>query len=127
MPENKDNSDSISLAHGASIIIVGMVFLLKYSNILDPGDNWWALFFLVPIPMITGFAARKRARQDFWARNSAITSCLMLILFSGVFLFNISWDRAWPGLIIAVGTSYVISRFTEKKDNSPATGDGDAE
>lgn len=111
--ELRHNSAIGGWISGATLIIIGLAFMLK--NVLDWSlpDSWWALFLL--IPAITSLATAGQLfqshepRQRRAAFGALIGGSTMLIMAAALF-FNINWQVIWPLILIAIGISIVISR-----------------
>jgi peptidoglycan/LPS O-acetylase OafA/YrhL len=98
---------------GLILIILGGMFLMRTTGILDvPLTNWWALFIL--IPAFGALSAAWRIYRDAGnrltnaARGSALLG-LVLTFVTLMFLFEISWTYVGPILIIVVGIAIILN------------------
>ena len=95
-----------SWAWGASLILLGLLFLLDnfgFTNVRT--YNWWAVFILAPgLSMLSRaislYTERKIMTRGV-SRNGVFGLVLILVSFS--FLFGIGFGFIWPILLISVG------------------------
>jgi len=101
-----------SWAWGASLILIGVLFLLDNFGITNMRTyNWWAVFILAP-----GLSMLSRA-YSLYSENEMFTSGsrkngifgLVLVLVALSFLFGIGFGFIWPILLISVGIYLLFS------------------
>ena len=98
---------------GATLIVIGLAFMLK--NVLDWSipDRWWAVFLLIPALTSLGTAWQlfngQERRQRRAALGALVGGSTMLIVAAALF-FSLNWQVVWPLILIAIGISMVISR-----------------
>ncbi len=98
---------------GALVLIaIGCAFLFKNMGFIDFGDNWWALFILIPAfgSFATAYAVYVNAggRLTAAARGSLFGG-LMLTFLACIFLFNLNFAMLWPVLIILAGLGALLN------------------
>jgi hypothetical protein len=101
-----------SIVTGIVIIIIGAIFLLGNFNVIEIGDRWWALFFLIPISFIVSDIWRRRQNNQGKIPASARGSFIGLIVLSVVmftFLLDLDWGVIWPVFIIIGGLSLILN------------------
>lgn len=97
---------------GLILIILGSMFLMRTTGILDvPLTNWWALFIL--IPAVGAYSTAWHIYQEEGRLNGTTRSSLLvglvLTFVTLMFLFEISWTYIGPILIIVVGIALVLN------------------
>ena len=105
----KHNRDKAFL--GLILILVGVVFLLRNTNVLYI-DNWWALFILIP-----AFAAFASAWRGYKASGRQVTREVRSKLVGGlfpmavaiIFLLGLDFGDMWPLFIILAGVAVIFS------------------
>lgn len=100
-------------AAGIILIVLGGMFLMQnLGTFYFSFTNWWALFILIPAlgSLERAYRAYKNTGNQFTAfvRNSAFVGVILLIV-TGLFLFNISWAFYGPMLIILVGIGVLLN------------------
>lgn len=97
---------------GIILILLGGLFLLRTTGIVDiPLTNWWAFFILIPAFGALSAAWRtyqEEGRLTGPARGSLLVG-LVLTFITFMFLFEISWTFAGPILIIVVGIAIILN------------------
>ena len=96
---------------GVILIVIGVVFLL--GNVSDFRlDNWWALFILIPAVASLGNAWREYRGSDRRFTGSvrgSLVGGLILLVVTGIFLFNLDWGRVWPVFVIIAGLGALLA------------------
>lgn len=98
---------------GIILIVLGGAFLMQnMGEFYFPFTNWWALFILIPAlgSLDRAYRTYKKAGNQFtvFARNSAFVGVILLIV-TGMFLFNLSWTYYGPMLLILVGLGVLLN------------------
>ena len=94
---------------GLVLIALGVIFLLVNTGVFSFGNlpqNWWALFFLIPIAGILANIFRAYQRDDGSFRGavaSQLIGAAVLVLIMVVFLFGLDWGKIWPAFLIIAG------------------------
>ena len=94
---------------GLVLIGIGVIFLLVNMGLFSFGalpQNWWALFFLLPIAgiLVNVFRAYKRDDGSFrHTVSSQLIGAGVLALIMFVFLFGLDWGKIWPAFLIIAG------------------------
>lgn len=96
---------------GVILILLGGIFLLQNTGLIDGFDNWWALFIL--IPAIGSFAAawnlyRSEGNQLTGAVLGSVVGGLVLTSIAGAFLFGWGIGNLWPVFLIIGGLSILL-------------------
>lgn len=96
---------------GVILILLGGIFLLQNTGMIDRFDNWWALFIL--IPAIGSFAAawnlyRSEGNQFTGAVTGSVIGGLVLTSIAGAFLFGWGIGNLWPVFLIIGGLSILL-------------------
>jgi hypothetical protein len=97
------------------LIVAGIVFLIKNTGWLGSDwslNNWWALFILIPAFGSFGNAWRSYQGAGRRIDRSVARSVMFGLLFVAitiVLLFNLSWDKFWPVILIIVGLGMLLS------------------
>ena len=110
-PTQSKNQDH-SIIIGIVIIIIGAIFLLGNFNVIEIGDRWWALFFLIPISFMVSDIWRRRQINQGKIPAAARGSFIGLIILSVVmfaFLLDLDWGVIWPVFIIIGGLSLILN------------------
>jgi hypothetical protein len=108
----KTKKQDHSIITGIVIIIIGTIFLLGNFNIIEIGDRWWALFFLIPISFMVSDIWRRRQNNEGKIPASArgsITGLIILIFVMLAFILDLNWGVIWPVFIIIGGMSLILS------------------
>ena len=105
---------------GLILIVLGGAFLIQnLGKVYFPFTNWWALFILIPAlgSLDRAFRAYKNAGNQLtaFARNSAFVGVILLIV-TGLFLFNLSWTFYGPMLLILVGLGVLLNSMLPSKE-----------
>jgi cell wall-active antibiotic response 4TMS protein YvqF len=87
-----------------SIIVVGLILLLRNLEVIRLGHRWWALFFLIPIAYLMSDLLQGRQNRRTLIGLVAIISIMV------IFLLGVSWSIVWPVFIIIGGLSFLLSR-----------------
>lgn len=101
---------------GVVLVLAGGYLLLTNLGLVPAGlvlHNWWALFLLIP-----AFSSLYNAWLDFKA-NGTFTPAgrrplfggIVLLVITGVFLFDVDWGILWPVLLILAGLAALTGRF----------------
>ena len=96
---------------GAVLILLGGLFLLQNTGLIQRFDNWWALFIL--IPALGAFATAWRLYQQSgnqWT-SPATGSLLSGLILTGLvvmFLFGFNIGMWWPLFLIAGGIAVLL-------------------
>jgi hypothetical protein len=96
---------------GILLLLLGGILLLQNLNIFTI-NNWWALFIL--LPALGSFATAWRLAQSAGGRftsraRGAVIVGVMLILVTGMFLFNMNWTYLGPGLLVLAGVLLLVN------------------
>lgn len=96
---------------GVVLILLGGIFLLQNTGIIEGFDNWWALFIL--IPAVGSFTTAWRTYQQAgnqWtaAATGALLGGLVLTSLSAMFLFGLDIGMWWPIFLIAGGIATLL-------------------
>jgi len=108
----KHTRQDYSIITGIVIIIIGTIFLLENFNVIEIGERWWALFFLIPISFMVSDIWRRRQNNQGKIPVTARGSFIGLIVLSVVmftFLLELDWAVIWPVFIIIGGLSLILS------------------
>lgn len=105
---------------GLILIILGGMFLMQNMGELSfPFTNWWALFILIPAfgSLERAYRAYQLAGNQFttFARNSMFVGVILLIV-TGMFLFNLSWTFYGSVLLILVGLGVLVNSMLPSKE-----------
>jgi len=98
---------------GGGLIVIGLVFVLKNLTGFEL-HNWWALFILVPAigSLVTSYQLYLRAGRRFTpAARGPLLGAAVLGAIVAIFLFDISWDFAWPLLLVLAGAAILLTAF----------------
>jgi peptidoglycan/LPS O-acetylase OafA/YrhL len=105
---------------GLILIVLGGTFLMQnMGNFYFPFTNWWALFILIPAlgSLDRAYRSYKNSGDQFtgFARNSTFVGVILLIV-TGLFLFNLSWIYYGPLLLILVGLGVLLNSVFPSKE-----------
>jgi len=105
---------------GLILIVLGGAFLMQnMGKFYFPLTNWWALFILIPAlgSLDRAYRAYKNAGNQFtvFVRNSMFVGVILLIV-TGLFLFNLSWTFYGPMLLILVGLGVLLNSMFSSKE-----------
>jgi len=105
---------------GLILIVLGGAFLMRnMGNFYFPFTNWWALFILIPAlgALDRAYRAYRNAGNQFtvFARNSGFVGVILLIV-TGMFLFNFNWTFYGPMLLILVGLGVLLNSMLPSKE-----------
>ena len=101
--------------------IVGLVFILLGGGLLASNvlgfsfNNWWALFFLIPIGGSLSSAMyqyQKKGRLNEEAIGALFAAMLLSFIMS-IFLFGLSWTLFFPAILIMIGVKMLLQARTE--------------
>lgn len=103
---------SPSWVGGAILILLGGIFLLQNTGLIESFDNWWALFIL--IPAVGSFATAWRMYQQAGQRwtpvaTGPLVGGLVLSSLTAMFLFGLDIGMWWPLFLIAGGIATLLS------------------
>jgi len=101
---------------GIVLIAAGVFFLLRNVAGFEL-DNWWALFLLIPAggSLWTAYAIWRRNEWRFNAASRGpLIGGLVLLFLTVIFLFNLPWDKVWPGFIIIAGGGLLLTGLGER-------------
>ena len=104
---------------GTILIVLGAMFLMRSNGAFYiPLRNWWALFILIPAVggLDTAFRTYRSAGNQWntQARSSLLVG-LVLLVVTGMFLFNLSWTWIGPLLIILVGIAILANAMIRQE------------
>ncbi|MCB0144780.1 MAG: hypothetical protein KDE50_33165 [Caldilineaceae bacterium] len=98
---------------GATLIIIGLAFLLQNSLDWSLPDRWWALFLLIPALSSLAAAWQLLRSQKPGQRRAAfgalVGGSILLTLAIALFL-SVNLQLIWPLTLVAIGISTIISR-----------------
>ena len=98
---------------GLILIVLGGMFLMRSTGILDISlENWWALFILIPAIGAISASWRMFCEAGSCLTNAARSSLLVglvLTFITFMLLFEISWTYVGPILIIVVGIAIILN------------------
>jgi len=105
------SQQNYSLMAGLALILIGGIFMLRNFDVIDIGDNWWALFMLIPIAYTLSSAWRRR--QESGGKfppeaRGALVGGAVLTLVMCIFLFDLNWGAMWPVFLILGGLSVIL-------------------
>jgi hypothetical protein len=113
-PERRTSSNVSSLALGAVLIIIGIIFLLQQAGDFRL-DNWWALFIL--IPTVGSWATAWRLYRDAGRITRGVRSAffggLAPLLVAMIFLFEMDWGKVWPAFLILAGVGALFGALPD--------------
>ena len=102
---------------GASLIVMGVIFLLQNFTSLQFG-NWWIIFLVIPL---IGLWARAWVLYQNSSRRftrpvaNAVLMGLMLLVIVLIFLFNLDWGKIWPIFLIAAGVGSILANLSARE------------
>ena len=108
-----DPSRTGSWGVGLILIVLGALFLLRNTGMLDISlKNWWALFILLP-----AIGSLDSARRMYRSADNRLTAPasgslvvgLVLLFVAATFLFGLDWSYFGPILIILTGIGIVAT------------------
>jgi hypothetical protein len=108
----KRTRQDYSIITGIVLITIGVIFLLGNCNVIEIGERWWSLFFLIPISFMVSDIWRRRQNNQGKIPAAARGSFIGLIVLSVVmfaFLLELDWGVIWPVFIIIGGLSLIMS------------------
>src|SRR5512136_2686938 len=111
--------DTGSVWVGITLILIGILFILRVSHIISLG-NWWALFILIPAVASLGSAITAFARnggQYTRSVSGGLGGFLFLTVLAAMFLFGLDWGRYWPVFIVIAGVSVLLNAFARRDRN----------
>jgi len=102
---------SPSWVGGAILILLGGIFLLQNTGLIESFDNWWALFIL--IPAAGSFATAWRMYQQAGQRwtpvaTGPLVGGVVLSSLAAMFLFGLDIGMWWPLFLIAGGIATLL-------------------
>ena len=92
---------------GATLLLLGVLFVAINLAGKEWLENWWSLFILIPALLFLGlgWAGRsKDGRFPFSARFS-LGIGLVVLTVAGMFLLNLNWSVWWPLMIATPGVA----------------------
>jgi drug/metabolite transporter (DMT)-like permease len=97
---------------GVILIVVGVVFLLQAWGRFEL-RNWWALFILIPAvsALGTAYSQYQRAGRVDARVVSELVGGAILLMITGVFLFELDLSKIWPVFLIIFGLGMLLSRL----------------
>ena len=102
---------------GGVVLVAAGVFLLLGNLTRFSLDNWWAVFLLIPAAGSL-WTAYTIWRRNEWRFNAAsrgpLIGGLVLVFLAVIFLFDLPWDRVWPGFLIIVGGGLLLTGIGER-------------
>ena len=102
---------------GVVLIIVGLAFIVENLNLpFIKNDNWWAVFFLIPIAAILDDIYRIYASGSEGKAGAIASKVVGLLVFGAamvIFLFGFQLGIYWPVLLIAVGLALLIAALVK--------------
>lgn len=103
-----------TLAFGAVLIVVGIVFLLQETGTFRL-DNWWALFILIATigSWTTAWRLFRDSGRITRGVRSAFFSGLFPLLVALIFLFNMDWGKVWPVFLILAGVGALFGAMPD--------------
>lgn len=120
-PRQERSSDmTAGLVVGLALILIGGLFLLSNFGLLrgfNLPQNWWALFFLIPIVATAASLIRKlqinggRFTRDI---SGHLIGILVLGLLMAIFLLGLNWGKVWPAFLILAGLGALASALTRE-------------
>lgn len=91
---------------GASIVTLGVLFLLDSADVLDAGaaiGHWW------PVVLIAAGVFTLAERPPSIVRGTLLTGAgVVLLLFTTETLEDSAWDYVWPALIVVAGLAVAV-------------------
>ncbi|NLG48753.1 MAG: hypothetical protein GX552_01420 [Chloroflexi bacterium] len=115
--EQNEQEKQFPLAAAVSLVILGIVFLLRNFGVLEI-NNWWALFFFVPVAYLlisawTTFRAKEgRLTHE---TTSPIIGSLVLITVALVFLLELDWGSIWPVYMIIGAVAILLNSLAKEE------------
>lgn len=115
--EQNEQEKHFPFAAAAALVIVGIIFLVRNFGGLEL-ENWWALFFFVPVAYLlisawTSFRAKEgRLTHE---TTSPIIGSLVLITVALVFLLELDWGSIWPVYMI-IGAAAILLNSVAKEE-----------
>jgi hypothetical protein len=109
----RSGGETASWMIGVILICLGVAFLLERAGMIAFVGNWWSIFIYLAAIVSLGNAWRSyRAREGFGpAAGGSLTWGLVLAVVASIFWFELTWDRWWPAILIAVGVGMVVSSW----------------
>lgn len=93
---------------GLVLILLGGIFLLQNTGMIESFDNWWALFILIPAVGSLATAWRMYQQADNqWtpAATGPLMGGLILSGIAAMFLLGLDIGKWWPLFLIAGGVA----------------------
>ncbi|MCB9421236.1 MAG: hypothetical protein H6667_15650 [Ardenticatenaceae bacterium] len=98
---------------GATLLFIGLTFIV--ANLLGAGrlENWWGLFILLPGLLFVGLGWQAQLQQAQLAGNGRFPFIarfsmgvgLVVLMVAILFLLNLNWGTWWPLMIVMPGVA----------------------
>ncbi|MCE7983123.1 MAG: hypothetical protein DYG89_18220 [Caldilinea sp. CFX5] len=96
---------------GVVLILLGGLFLLQNTGLIERFENWWALFILIPaLGSFTNAWHQYQAAGNRWtpAATGPLMGGLILSAITAMFLFGWNIGLWWPLFLIAGGIAVLL-------------------
>ena len=99
-----------------ALMVVGSVLLIRNLLGVEWGQNWWAIFILIPAAgsFSGAIAAARHSGRLSAAARSSLGSGLVVLTVALIFLFNLDWGTWWPLMLISPGISMILGSFPDE-------------
>lgn len=113
--------DNASWMVGVVLILLGLAFFLQNTGVATFAGNWWAIFiYLASFASLANAWRSYRAKGEFGSNATAsLVWGLVLSVVATILLFNLSWDRWWPAILMAIGAGIVAGSVIGSRTQGP--------
>lgn len=120
-PQPHRERDNSSWMVGVVLILLGLAFFLQNAGIATFAGNWWAIFIYLAAFASLANAWRAYRAHGQWGSSAtgSLVWGLVLTVVATILLFNLSWDRWWPAILMAVGTGIVVGSVIGGRAREP--------
>lgn len=111
MPVDRRMPNAYTWLGGAVLVLLGGIFLLRNTGVIDAMQHWWALFLLIPIVVTAGTAwtqYQASGRRLTPAVSGPLAASLILAVVAAIFLLNLHWGTVWPVFLIIAGVTSLL-------------------
>ncbi|MEP6693752.1 MAG: hypothetical protein ABJB39_03820 [Chloroflexota bacterium] len=100
----------------ATLILIGVVFLLRNYSGLEIG-HWWALFILIPAAATLARAYTSwRSGIHPSAVSGQLIAGLVMVSVAAIFLLDLQWSKVWPVFLILIGIGALLPSLIARSE-----------
>ena len=106
------------LSGAATLIILGVIFLLWQNGVLNLADNWWAIFIALPaaVMLYSAYLAFNRAGRVTSDVRKYVTGGTIVAVVAFIAATN-QWAALWPLFLIVPGILMLFGFIRDEKSH----------